>query len=235
MLAPVLLGILAQLAPPPAHVEDGREKTESASPGSRWGVTSLAAGAVSVGTRITSAPLSRPSSGAVLTGVAGIAAVGVRYGLMDRDPSYRMLMPAIALVGGSTLQSSGTFSPFLEMRGELMSVSPGGPLQPNFVFYTTTGASTTPLGRGQPLSLQPHVGIGIGWNWFPKGDGGGSVNWGSLGSWGSGGGGYALLAIPVALAITAMVFAGRVEVRYTARPITGTGPDFVSVMFGVGS
>ena len=43
------------------------------------------------------------------------------------------------------------------------------------------------------------------------------------------------VALPVALAIIGMVFAGRVEVRYTARPVSGAGSDFVAVMIGVGS
>ena len=95
------------------------------------------------------------------------------------------------------------------------------------------GAASTLLGRAASFSIQPHVGFGLGWNWLPRGAGGGGGG-GSWGNWGNGGA-ASLIAIPVALGIIAMVFAGRVEVRYTARPISGAGSDFVSVMIGAGS
>ena len=44
-----------------------------------------------------------------------------------------------------------------------------------------------------------------------------------------------MVVLPVVLAIIGVVFAGRFEVQYTARPISGPGSDFVGVMLGFGS
>ncbi len=54
-------------------------------------------------------------------------------------------------------------------------------------------------------------------------------------SLGSGGGAAGLIAVPAALGIIAIVLAGRVEVRYTARPVSGSGTDCVSIMLGAGT
>ncbi len=223
----------------PAEVEDLAEHTQKLEPGGRFGVVSVAAATVMIGIRNDVVdPLTPPRLHAAPTGFSGIAGIGFRYGLKPRELD-RMLMPGISFVAGAMFQLDNV-SPFLESRAELMSVTPGGPLQPNFVGYATSGLSTTPLGHRSSFSLQPHFGLGIGWNWFPRGGGGGGGggggwNFGSLGGLGGGGGAGLLIGIPIALAITAMVFAGRVEVRYTARPVTGPGSDFVSVMIGFGS
>ena len=236
MISLLLAAVLSQSAPddsaPSAQVLG--EQLEKESPGSRFGVVSLAAGSVSVGIATTIPdPLGPTRTRPVVNGVAASFGLGVRYSLKPRSDA-RVWMPAIAFVFGSAVDSKG-FSPFLESRLELMSVSPGGLLQPNFVVYTTSGAGLTPLGSGRPVSLQPHVGAGIGWNWFPKGGGGGGGLGGGWGSLGGGGGAGLLIALPAALAITGLAFAGRVELRYTARPISGPGSDFFSVMLGFGS
>ncbi len=210
------------------------EQFPAEGPGGRWGVVSLAAGDVAVGMRVGApSPLSSPVRQVQPTGLSAVVGMGARYGLRPRE-SERMWMPALSFMLGTAFTLHDA-SPFAEVRGEFMTVSPGGPLQPNFLVYGTTGLSTSPLGRGGNFSLQPHLGVGIGWNWFPKGGGGGGGGW--LGGFSGGGmGGIgAVVAIPLALAIAAMVFAGRIELRYTARPFTGPGSDFVSVMIGVGS
>jgi hypothetical protein len=250
MTALILLAVLAQSepsAPPdavapeaplpePAEVEDLAEHTPKEGPGARFGVVSIAAGTVSIGIRTAPVdPLTAPRLTAQATGFSGIAGMGLRYGLKPREDE-RMLMPAISVIAGSMFQLDN-FSPFLEARAELMSVTPGGPLQPNFLVYGTSGLSTTPLGHRSSFSVAPHFGLGLGWNWIPRGGGGGvGGGWGGLGGggWGSGGAGL-LIGLPVALAIAAMIFAGRVEVRYTARPLTGPGSDFVAVMIGFGT
>ncbi len=221
----------------PPIVEDISDNFSKVNPGSQWGVVSLAAGAVAVNIqRSTPNPLGPSRSSPEAVGLGGMLGLGVRYGLRPRPLSRRIWMPALAFVFGTRIESDGV-SPFLEMRGELLNVSPGGPLQPNFVVYGASGASTTKLTAFGSLSLQPHVGLGIGWNWFPRGSqgGGGGSAWnGYWGSFGSGGG-AGLLVIPVALAAVAMIFAGRIEVRYSARPVSGVGSDFIEVMFGIGS
>lgn len=227
MIGLLLFAVLTQT---PAQVEeDLAEHLPKQTPGSQWGVVSvLAAGAsMGVGT-VAPDPLVAPTTRTYFGGPLATFGLGARYGLRPRVLEHRMLMPGIALVAGASYVPLG-FRPFLETRGELMSVSPGGPLQPNFVVYVGTGAGTTPLAKGRPFSIQPHVSLGIGWNWLPTGSWG--SGWGNLG----GGSGYGLLALPAALAIIGVVFAGRIEVRYTARPVTGPGSDFFSVMIGVGS
>lgn len=227
---------------PPRRSEPTRgelaENFEKHGPGSRWGVVSLAAGSVGIGMAPrNSAPLTGTEVSTVpeSLGFSGIAGIGARYGLMPRVSEGGMVLPALALVGGASFQLNQV-SPFLELRTEMLVLSPGGLLQPNFALYATSGVSTTPIDGARNVSLRPHFGLGLGWNWFPRGGGGGGPNLGSLGSFGNGNGPAAMLvALPAALAIAAMVFAGRIEIRYTARPISGPGSDFFSVMIGVGS
>lgn len=219
-------------APAPAQLdEDLGEHPPKEGPGSQWGFVGLLAATVNVGLRTTVDPLSQPRTRADVVGFSGIGAAGARYGFKPREAN-RMWMPGAAFLVGSSVAADG-FSPFVEGRAELMSVSEGGALQPNFVVYGATGVGLTALGNGRPVSARPHVGFGLGWNWLPKGGGSFAGGWGG-GWWGGGGGLGAAVALPVALGIVAMIFAGRVEVRYTARPVTGPGSDFVSVVLGVG-
>lgn len=214
-------------------VEELGETFPKQEAGSQWGVVSLVAGAASIEVRTyVRDPLGPMVTGPVTTSLEGIAGLGARYGLRKRVADTRLLIPGIAVMAGAAFRAD-SLRPFAELRGELMSVSPGGPLQPNFTVYGTTGATVTPLGgSAPPLSIQPHVGFGLGWNWLPHLRGASGWNVGSLGS---GGGAAGLIAVPVALGILAIVLAGRVEVRYTARPVSGSGSDFVSIMLGAGT
>ena len=160
MIGFLLVGVLAQS---PAENGPGVDRDETpaveavaddlaAEPGSQWGVVTIAGGVVSLGLLTTSPPLSAPRTSPRATGLSGIAGIGARYGLKPRVADQRMLMPGISFVVGTTFQTDN-FSPFVESRLELMSLSPGGALQPNFVFYGTSGLGTTPLG---PLRLAIH-------------------------------------------------------------------------------
>lgn len=206
--------------PVTAAVEEGI--VAATEPGSRWGAVTLAGAIVGFGLVRTSPPLSEIQTSARATGVSGIAGIGFRYGLKPRG-FFQMLMPGISFVAGSSFTAK-ELSPFVESRLELMSVSPGGALQPNVILYGTSGLGTTPLGRRPSWSLQPHVGIGFGWNWLPKVDGG-------VAAWL---GGDRLLLLPV-LAAIGFLFVGRVEVRYTAKPISGPGDDSLGLIVGFGS
>jgi hypothetical protein len=224
------------LPDPEAAVDEHLEKEE---PGGRYGVVSELGVGLDLGvSTATPDPLRPPRTRADVVGASVTTGVGFRYGFKERVADRGVWMPAFAVLGGTSFNLE-SLSPFLETRLEYLYVTPGGPLQPNFEVYATSGVNTTPIGRAAPLSLQPHVGLGLGWNWRPRGGGGGGGGWGggwgNLGGLGGGGGAAAALAIPVALAIVGMVFAGRVEVRYTARPLSGPGNDFVSVMFGLGT
>jgi hypothetical protein len=140
-----------------------------------------------------------------------------------------MSMPGISFLVGAIV-GPDEVAPYFETRGEIMSVSAGGLLQPNFVAYVSTGLRYEAVGAG---IFRPYAGLGIGWNWLPEGSGGGG--WGNWGSgWGNGGP-YLLVAAVAAAAIALFVFAGRIEVRYTVSPDPSRAPGFVSVMLGFGA
>ncbi len=219
-----------QDAPPSLETGLG-EHRDAETPGSQFGIVGLLGATVDLAVRTRAAsPLASPTTGPDFVGFGGLAAIGVRFGLFARTME-RQWMPSVAVLTGSGFGPAG-FSPFVEGRLEWLSVTGGGPLQPNFTVYGLGGVTSSRFGiYGAPPGLRPHAGLGLGWNWWPKGSGAG-------GSWGHLGGGWNGLGHPAgvlaAIGIAAMVFAGRVEVQYTAAPITGPGTDFVSVVVGVG-
>ena len=240
---------------PPTVEENLAEQSPMQTPGSQLGFISFAALDVTVKMQSPFRPLVGSSREAKVTDAGGTFALGVRYGLKERILD-RQWMPALGFVIGTSV-TANEISPFTEVRAEWLTVSPGGPLQPNFVVYGSSGV-TLSTGFGNPLALNPHVGFGLGWNWLPKGGGGGGwgSGWSSVvdaagklkstggggGGWGSGwsgsglgGGAGLLLAIPVALAAGLMIFAGRLEVRYVARPFLGPGNDYFALMIGAGT
>jgi len=216
---------------PPTVEENLAEQSPLQTPGSQLGFISFAALDVTVKMQSPFRPLVGSSREAKVTDAGGTFALGVRYGLKERILD-RQWMPALGFVIGTSV-TANEISPFTEVRAEWLTVSPGGPLQPNFVVYGSSGV-TLSTGFGNPLALNPHVGFGLGWNWLPKGGGGGGWGSGWSGS-GLGGGAGLLLAIPVALAAGLMIFAGRLEVRYVARPFLGPGNDYFALMIGAGT
>lgn len=226
--------VLEPAEPPPVVEEKLGEQMEKETPGSRWGFASLAAFNLSVKMQVPFRPLNGSTREPDVTGGGGMFGIGVRRGLWERTLG-RQWMPAVSFLVGTSVTTRG-ISPFTEARFEWLTVSAGGPLQPNFVVYAGSGL-TMNMNYGNGPSLSPHVGMGIGWNWLPKGGGGGG-GWGGggwSGGWGGGGGGGLLVALPAAAAVGLMIFAGRLEVRYVTRPMLGPGSDYFAVMFGAGT
>jgi hypothetical protein len=191
-------------------------------PGSRAGFAGVAAGAVNIRDRAT-------SDGRI--GGSAIFGVGFRYGLLERE-TRRVWMPGLSILIGAVV-GPDEVAPYAEARGELMHVGAGGPLQPNFNVYVSSGLRYDTTGL---RLLRPYAGLGIGWNWLPEK----SPSWGGLGSGlGGGGGGEAALVLiaiaAAALAITAFVLAGRLEVRYTVSTDPLHAPGFASVVIGFGA
>jgi len=187
-------------------------------PGSRFGFAGALAGMVNVSTDTASS----------VSGT-GLLAGGFRYGLLERAGDRRIWMPGFAVLVGATVGPNHA-APSVEVRGEIMSVSPGGSLQPNFVSYVSTGVAYELAG---PTLVHPYAGLGIGWNWHPQGSsasgGGGNL----FSGWGGGG---AIVALAVAaVAVIGFVFAGRLEVRYTLSPDPSRVPGFASVVIGIGA
>ncbi len=214
---------------PPTVEENLAEQSPLQTPGSQLGFISFAALDVTVKMQSPFRPLVGSSREAKVTDAGGTFALGVRYGLKERILD-RQWMPALGFVIGTSV-TANEISPFTEVRAEWLTVSPGGPLQPNFVVYGSSGV-TLSTGFGNPLALNPHVGFGLGWNWLPKGKAGWGSGWSGTGLVGGAG---LLLAIPVALAAGLMIFAGRLEVRYVARPFLGPGNDYFALMIGAGT
>jgi len=214
------------LAPVPTAREPAPDNGIRLDPGSRWGFAGALAGMLNV-----------PSDAASGVTGSGVFGLGFRYGLLERAADRRMWMPGLALLVGATVGPDQA-APSVEVRGEIMSVSPGGALQPNFVTYVSSGVAYELAG---PRLVHPYAGLGIGWNWHPEGSSGTGSSGGSwLSGWGGGGGaGYALLAVVAvavaAVAVVGFVFAGRIEVRYTLSPDPARAPPFASVVLGIGA
>lgn len=158
-----------------------------------------------------------------------IGGAGLRIGLLEPKPDTFQFMPAIALVGGAVVGVTGVDG-WLETRLEVMGVGGAPLLQPSFHGYISTGVTfvrpfqqplaSSPL-VASTLPVRPYAGLGTGWNWAPRGSGGG---------WFSGGDAKGAIALAV---VMAFVLAGRVELRVTPQLKPGEGSAF-SVVFGVG-
>jgi hypothetical protein len=208
-------------------------------PGGRWGIAGLAGGLVGVSPAGPAA--AKPWGGALL-------AVGVRFGLLERAADRRQWMPAIAVLIGSTFDPLEA-APFAELRGEVMSVSPSGPLQPNFLAYVSSGVDYAMALDGLSHAVRPHAGLGLGWNWRPEGwpyDASGQLDptlLGRLLTPTSQGDFVVITALVVvgmglflaAAVVAAFVFAGHLELRYTVSPDAARAPGFLSVMIGIGA
>src|SRR5687767_14119494 len=73
------------------------------------------------------------------------------------------------------------------------------------------------------VNVRPYVALGFGWNWLLENR---SVFFAPRSP-------QDALLYPLFLLVLPLLFAGRVELRYTASP--GDGRDFLSVMLGAGS
>ncbi len=171
----------------------------------RWGFASFAAAQVNVEV---------PGDGnAAQPETMGVVAIGPRFGLLRRTDAQQW-MPALSLLVGASLHPKA-LNPFTELRLELLHTSGGGPLQPNFLVYLTGGVTQSAALK----TLSPHAGFGVGWNIWP---GASTLSLGGSGA-------------ATALMLMLMLFAGRIEARYIARPFLGPGNDYVALMFGAGT
>jgi hypothetical protein len=195
--------------------------------GSRFGVVAYYAGKVSN------------------QGLGLLGGLGVRVGLRQRNSDEMMLMPVLALVGGAIWDTHGV-KPWVEQRFELMAARRGGVLLPAYHGWFATGLQFGPTNYspepdearvGEPNMARPYASVGFGWNWLPTGgsEPGGDPGLWNLASLANGNVGAVSLAAAaiIAIAVTAVVFAGRVEVRLIPGFRAGE-PTEVAFMIGAG-
>ncbi|MEW5742403.1 MAG: hypothetical protein AB1938_26030 [Myxococcota bacterium] len=159
--------------------------------------------------------------------------VGPRLALSPRRQGGEWV-PTVGLVGGIVGSAQPSF--FTELRLELLKAASLSLTQARFTAYVASGLEV----RG---GVEPYVGLGVGWNWLPTGESRGArVVKGAA----AGAAGLLVLTggILVGAGVAALVFAGRLELRYfpstTAAGLRAplapfAPPPALAIMLGVGA